>query len=288
MSNVKLSAFSDEYAPPLREQLEGMTRFGIGHIELRHIGKRNVSVLTDEELREAKALLDEFGIGVSAIGSPLGKIRLDEDMDAHLETAKRVFETANLLDAKFVRMFSFYAPEGEDIHQKKSEVLAALEKMLLLAEKYGVVLCHENEARIYGDTPERCRELLDHFGGELKCVFDMGNFVLEGVDPYPAAYELLQKDIAYFHIKDALFADAAEPASQGAIVPPGKGHAKIREILDAHRRFTTEDFFISLEPHLQVFDGLENLVGRSFENPYQYESKAAAFADAVEKLKELI
>lgn len=280
MANLKLSAFADEYADGFAEQLLAMREFGITHMELRHADKKNVSVLTADEVKEIKKMLDASGIGISSIGSPLGKITLDGDMDAHLETARRVFETANTVGAKFVRMFSFYAPEGKDVTQMKGEVYDALEKLVLLARAHGVTLCHENEAKIYGDIPERCREIIDHFDGELKCVFDMGNFVLEGVDPYPAAYELLKKDIAYFHIKDALAA--------GAIVPPGKGEAKIREILAAHREYAKEDFFVSLEPHLQLFSGLNALVGRSFENPYQYADAKSAFADAVTKLKELI
>ena len=279
MVNLKLSAFSDEYADGFTEQLEGMRRFGIEHIELRHADKKNVSVLTASEVSEIKKKLDGFGIGVSAIGSPLGKIKLDGDMDEHLETARRVFEAANVLGAKYVRMFSFYASVGKEITEMRGEVLDALEKLVLLAHSHGVTLCHENEAKIYGDTPERCRDLLDYFGGELKCVFDMGNFVLENVEPY-AAYELLKKDIAYFHIKDAL--------SAGAIVPPGKGEAKIAEILSAHRKYAAGDFFVSLEPHLQLFSGLNALVGRAFENPYQYTDAKSAFADAVEKFKELI
>ena len=196
-----------------------------------------------------------------------------------METAKRVFESANVLGAKYIRMFSFYAPEGKDVTAMKEQVLENLEKMLLLARTSGVTLCHENEAKIYGDIPVRCRELLDHFGGELKCVFDMGNFVLEEVDPFPA-YELLKPYVAYFHIKDALAA--------GAIVPPGKGEAKIGEILHAHLQSADNDFFVSLEPHLQTFSGLNALVGRSFENPYQYPDAKTAFADAVTKFKELI
>ena len=155
-----------------------------------------------------------------------------------------------------------------------------MSEMLKLARKYGVTLCHENEAKIYGDTPECCRELLDAFGGELKCVYDMGNYVLEGVDPYPANYELLKNDIAYFHIKDALFA--------GAIVPPSKGDAKIKEILDAHKAYAKDDFFVSLEPHLQTFSGLNALKGRDFDNPYKYEDLKTAFIDAAENLRKLI
>lgn len=280
MSNVILSAFSDEYADSIEEQLFALNHFGFDYMEARFLNAKNISVMSKEEILEAKKQLDAAGIKVSSIGSPLGKIRLDEDMDAHLEMAKRVFEYANILGAKYIRIFSFYPPEGKDITTMKDEVLAAMEKLVVLARDYGVTLCHENEAEIYGAVPSRCREILDHFKGELKCIYDMGNFVLEGVDPFPANYELLREYIAYFHIKDALY--------EGAIVPAGMGNAKIKEVLDAHKAYAKDDFFITLEPHLQTFSGLNALVGRSFTNPYQYEDSKASFTDAVAKLRALI
>lgn len=279
MRSLKISAFADEYADSFEEQLTALNEFEIENIEIRFLNGKNISVLKRNEVTEAKKKLDAFGINVSAIGSPIGKIQLDGDINDHLETAKRIFESANIFDTRYVRVFSFYAPNGKDIADMKSEVLYYLEKLVVLAREYGITLCHENEAKIYGDTPNRCKELLDHFSGELKCVFDMGNFVLEGAEPY-TAYELLKEDIAYFHIKDAL--------SQGAIVPAGKGEAKIKEILSAHREYAKEDFFVSLEPHLQTFSGLNSLVGRAFKNPYQYADAKAAFSDAVTKFKELI
>ena len=279
MANIILSAFADEYANSFEEQLAGLCKLGISHIEIRHVNKKNISKLTKEEVLEVKELLDRYGIKVSAIGSPLGKIKLDGDMDAHIETAKRVFEYANILGAKFVRMFSFYAPSGKDVTDMKDEVFSALTRMLDAAREYGVILCHENEAKIYGDIPARCRELLDTFP-DLMCVFDMGNYVLEGVDPYPEAYRLQKDRIAYFHIKDALAA--------GAIVPPGCGEAKIAQILAEHKEYADCDFFVSLEPHLELFSGLNAIVGRSFENPYKYPDAKTAFADAAEKLKNLI
>ena len=279
MRSLKISAFADEYADSFEEQLTALNEFEIENIEIRFINGKNISVLKRNEATEAKKKLDAFGINVSAIGSPIGKIQLDGDINDHLETAKHIFESANIFDTRYIRVFSFYAPNGKDIADMKSEVLYYLEKFVVLAREYGITLCHENEAKIYGDTPNRCKELLDHFSGELKCVFDMGNFVLEGAEPY-TAYELLKEDIAYFHIKDAL--------SQGAIVPAGKGEAKIKEILSAHREYAKEDFFVSLEPHLQTFSGLNALVGRTFDNPYKYTDQKAAFTDAVIKFKELI
>lgn len=275
-----LSAFADEYGESLEEQLEGLQRFGIDRIELRHVNGKNVSALTAQEVDAIGRALDAHGIRVSAIGSPLGKIRLDEDMDEHLKLAAHVCSIAAQLGTPYVRMFSFYAPRGRDITAMREEVLRALDAMLTLARRCGVTLCHENEARIYGDIPSRCREILDAFGGEMRCVFDMGNFVLEGIDPYPEAYELLKPYIAYFHIKDAL--------AQGAIVPPGKGDARIRDILRAHSMAVSQDFVVSLEPHLQTFSGLHALVGRGFENPYRYPDAKTAFADAATKLREMI
>ena len=279
MAKIIISAFADEYSDSFEEQLQGLNKLGITHIEIRHVNKKNISVLTKEEVLEVKELLDKYGIKVSAIGSPLGKIKLDGDIDGHIETAKRVYEYANILGAKLVRMFSFYAPAGKNILDMKDEAFAAVGRLLEAAREYGVILCHENEAKIYGDIPERCRELLDFFP-DLACVYDMGNYVLEGVDPYPESYRLLKDRIAYFHIKDAL--------SAGAIVPPGCGEAKIGEILAEHKEYADGDFFVSLEPHLELFSGLNALVGRAFENPYKYPDAKTAFADAAEKLKKLI
>ncbi len=279
MSRYILSAFADEYAASAREQLQALCRFGIGYVELRGVDGKNISSLSPCEVAALKLLLDEYGIRVSAIGSPIGKIALDGDLEGHLALARNTFEAARTLGTRYVRMFSFYAPAGKCITECRSQVLEALGRLLDLADEYGVVLCHENEAAIFGDTPQRCLELIRYFEGRLRCVFDMGNFVLEGVDP-TVAYRLLQPHIAYFHIKDALGA--------GAVVPPGKGEACIGEILCAHSSYAKEDFFVSLEPHLQTFDGLNALVGRLFENPYQYPDARAAFEDAVHKFREMM
>ena len=280
MGKIILSGFADEYSSNFAEQLEGMRSFDIGYVEVRGVDGKNVSVLTKDEVKEMKRKLDFYGMGVSAIGSPIGKVKLDEDINAHFEMARGVFEAADELGAKYIRMFSFYAPEGKNILDYKESVYENLSRLSDLAKSHGVVLCHENEAEIYGNIPTRCREIYDNFGGDIKTVFDMGNYVLEGVDPYPEAYNLLKDSIAYFHIKDAL--------SAGAIVPPGKGEASIKEILADYTKYSNNDFFVSIEPHLQLFSGLNALVGRKFENPYKYNDAKEAFTDAVNKLKEIL
>ncbi|MBR3864118.1 MAG: sugar phosphate isomerase/epimerase [Clostridia bacterium] len=279
MANLILSAFSDEYADGLKEQCQALNEFGIQYMEIRGVNGKNISTLTKQEVLEAKIVLNDYQIKVSSIGSPLGKIKIDGDIDGHLEIAKRVFETANFLGAKNIRAFSFYLPEGKSREQCKEQVYDAIGQLLNLADSYGVTLCHENEALIYGENPEKCLELLKYFNGKLKCVLDMGNFVLDGYNPMQA-YNLLKEYIEYFHIKDALYA--------GAIVPAGKGEAQIKEILNEYKQSRAKDTFITLEPHLQTFSGLNALVGKTFENPYKYENQQTAFTDAVEKLKGLL
>lgn len=280
MANLMLSAFADEYASDLTEQLEALQGFKINFLELRHADGKNVSEMSCADVAEIEKKLDAYGVKVSAIGSPLGKIRIDGDLDAHLELTRRICEMAARLQTKYVRMFSFYPPQNGEITYHRGRVLEALGKMLDIADQFGVVLCHENEARIYGESPAQCVDLLSQFDGRLRAVFDMGNFVLDGYKPYPDAYEMLLPYVEYFHIKDALY--------RGAIVPAGMGEAQIGEILSDFSHRAKRDFFVSLEPHLETFSGLNALTDVSFENPYKYENQKTAFADAVEKLNHVI
>jgi sugar phosphate isomerase/epimerase len=278
MKNLILAAFADEYDPDLEKQLEGLKSFGIEYLEIRFVNGKNISALDDTELKNVKALLKQYGIKINSIGSPLGKIRLDEDTEAHMRLTERVCKIANELGARYVRMFSFYPPKGEKIAVHREKVISLLEKMLDIADSYGVTLCHENEANIYGESPEACLDLMRHFNGRLKAVFDMGNFALGGYNPLKA-YSMLKDYVEYFHIKDGF--------SNGDIVPPGKGEAAIAEILDAFTN-NIRDAFITLEPHLQTFDGLGALTDANIKHSYVYENQQVAFADAVAKLKEIV
>ena len=280
MNKIILSAFSDEYNADIDIQLQVLSENGVKYFEPRFIGEKNIASLTREEAIELKAKMDKYGVAVSSVGSPLGKINLADDFEEHLEKAKNVFEIANILGTKYVRVFSFYLRPGQTREEARDEVIEKLTRLIDLADEYGLVLCHENESRIYGENDDTCLDLLSHFGGRLGCVFDMGNFVLFGTKPYPEAYEKLKPYITYFHIKDALAA--------GAIVPPGKGEGFIKEILASYSEYADHEFFVSLEPHLETFSGLHALTSFHFENPYKFETAEGAFLTALNDLKGII
>lgn len=279
MAKYILSAFADEYDDNFLEQLKALNGYGINNIEIRGVNGKNISTLNAEEIKEVKKQLKDYNIKVSSIGSPLGKIKLNGDMKEHINLARHVFEIANELQTENVRAFSFYPPEGRNINDCKEDVFSAIDKLLTVAKEYGVTVCHENEAGIYGESGENCLEIMKAFNGKIKTVFDMGNFALFKHDPIKA-YSLLKPYIKYFHIKDAM--------SVGAIVPPGKGEAKIYEILSDYIKEAKEDVVVTLEPHLQTFSGLNALTEFTFDNPYKYETQRKAFDDAVVKLTEIL
>lgn len=273
-----ISAFADEYSPNLDVQLKALKENGIPAIEPRNVSGTNISSLRDEQLAEMAKKVKDAGIKVSSIGSPLGKIQLTDPMQPHLELTERTCVIAKALGCERIRIFSFYMPKDKK-REYRSEVLSRLNAMLDIADKYGITLCHENEGGIYGEEPEMCLDLLESLGHRLKCVFDMGNFTLGKYDPWNA-YCLLKDKIDYFHIKDGTM--------KMEIVPPGLGEGRIGDILADYAKTANRDVFITLEPHLQTFEGLKKLTNSVFSYPYAYETAEGAFVDALKRLRSLI
>ncbi len=252
MKYALISGFADEIAGDVDTQFRVLGKLGIGYFEPRGIDGKNIANLTDEEVERLKGKMKACGIKASSIGSPIGKVKLEEDFEGHFRQFQRVVEIAGQLGAKYIRMFSFYHEGGAEWTEgERAEVLSRLGRMIAYAAERDVVLLHENEKDIYGDTAERCADLMEELGcGHFRAVFDPANFVQCGQDTWEA-FEKLKGHIAYLHIKDALLAD-------GRVVPAGVGDGNVERILRS-RLETGYDGFLSLEPHLGSFDGLKDL-----------------------------
>ncbi len=279
MAHFKLSAFADEVSSVFDEQLAYLNSRNISYIEPRNIDGTGVALLSLEEAKNAARKMKDAGIGVSAVGSPIGKISLEDDFAEHMRLFSHVMDIAEIFETKNIRMFSFFCEQNGN-KSVRMAVLARLELLCELAEKRGLTLCHENEKGIYGETPESCLDLMRHFDGRMKSVLDMGNFAFCKQDAYHG-YELLAPHIEYIHIKDAFY--------DTRIVPAGKGDGKVAEILKAVNRSTDREMFLTLEPHLTVFEGLQklsNLDDITVENAYA--SPEAAFDAASEALRDIL
>lgn len=250
MNHITITGFSDEISPSFHTQLEALQEFGLDHLELRAADGVNVSDFTPEKLRDVKESLRSHGISVSAIGSPIGKISIEEPFAPHMEKFKRTLEIQKELEAPYLRMFSFYIPKGQDPASYRSQVLERLSAMVEEARRWNSLLLHENEKGIYGDTAPRCLDLMEQLSGPcFRAIFDFANFVEVG-QPTWEAFQVLRPYIEYVHVKDA--------TAEKKIVPAGQGVGQVKEIL-AQLFSGGWKGYLSLEPHLTNFSGLAAL-----------------------------
>lgn len=283
MSNFILTGFADEIDPSLKIQMDVLDKLDIKHIEMRGVNGKNIVEHSLEEVEEIKRQLDERGFKISAVGSPIGKIGIEDDFEPHLELFKHTLKIAKILDTEYIRMFSFYIPEGENPEDYRDEVIRRLEAFVDETEGTGITLLHENEKDIYGDTPERCLDIIESIDRKcFKAIFDPANFIQIDAETYPLAFDLMKEHVLYMHIKDARYSDHQ-------VVPAGQGDGKIKEILTELRGRGFKGF-LSLEPHLANFVGFATLeqgdVGADMPDGGEKEFTIAAHAlkDIISKI----
>jgi sugar phosphate isomerase/epimerase len=239
----RLSGFADEISSDPAEQLAVLAAESISYLELRSVWGTNVAELSDAQLAEFLALLDDAGVSVSSIGSPIGKIPIEAPFQPELDRMRRIAEVANRCGTSIVRVFSFFMPAGPPPELHRQQVIDQLAALAAIAAEHGLTLAHENEKLIYGDIPQRCADIITTVESPaLRATFDAANFVQCGVRPHTDGYDLLRPYLVYVQVKDAL-------AATGQVVPAGEGDGQVRDTLSA---MVEEDFdgFLSLEPHL--------------------------------------
>ncbi|KKK37512.1 sugar phosphate isomerase [Mesobacillus campisalis] len=288
--DLHISGFSDEISSDFNTQLEVVSRLGMEYISLRGIDGKNIGDFSVEEVKEeVLPRLQKAGVKVSSIGSPIGKVFINDQEG--FEKQKKMLDTlcqiANLLDCQYIRIFSFYIPKGEEADSYKEEVIDKLKQFAEIAGQYNVILVHENEKDIFGDIGRRCHEILTEVASpSFKGIFDFANFVQCGEDTQ-ACYDLLREEIVYIHIKDAVSTD-----SQNVVC--GTGEGKIPELL---AQFIKSGYkgFLTLEPHLVLFDSLKDLEledasevikdNKGLDGESAYKLQYEALLDILEKIE---
>jgi len=273
-------AFADESSPFINEQITALKNVGFDGVELRTVDEQNVSDISIEKAREVKAKFEDAGLKIWTLGSPLGKIEMGKDsFEEHLKKVRHTIELANLFNAENIRMFSFYIPNGKNPDEYRNEIIDRLSIMTELSHKAGITMCHENEKGIYGDTPERCLDILNSVKN-LSAIFDPANFVQCGVDT-KKAWELLKDRVKYLHIKDS--------RADGNVVPAGDGEGNVPFIVEDYVKRGGNSF--TVEPHLTVFSALKDLEREGEEikvgNAIKFDSKEEAFIFACRKFRKI-
>jgi len=245
---AKLSAFADEVTDDFLEQVKYLAAEGVGYIEPRFIDKKNIMDLTKDELDEAKKMMKDHGLKVSAIGSPIGKVKLDEPFEPHLAKFKHAVELARFFETPYIRMFSYYAPEGKNIDDCREQVMDRMAAKVEVLNDVDVTMVHENEAHIYGHSARNCVDLVEAVSSpKLRLAYDPANFVWGETitNNVEVCWPLMKPYVVHVHIKDWRLGSK----DVGSI--PGEGDGQIKELL-AELAVMGYDGCLTMEPHLQT------------------------------------
>lgn len=272
-----LSGFADEASADIEGQIRAMKENGLSALELRGIGGKNVTELSISEFESIVRSLNDASLYISSIGSPIGKIDIGDDFERHFDIFKKLVEFADISSTKYMRIFSFY---GVDSDEKEIEVYRRLNILSEYAKGAGVILCHENEKGIFGETPENCLKIFSNVQG-ICGVFDPANFVQCNVDT-KVAWNMLSEHIEYLHIKDAL--------ADKSVVPAGIGIGNLEYVMSQYSK--TGKNLYSLEPHLRIFEGFSKLERKNEKtcelSAYTFDSGADAFRASANAAKEIL
>lgn len=263
---MRLCAFADEASNDLQGQIEALCRNNIKLLEIRGVDGENIKDISHAKIEKIKAELDGNGLKVWSLGSPMGKNDPENDFDGQLKDFEHLMESAQILGCTRIRLFSFYTRD-------EKLALDRLEKFLK-ATPSGIVLCHENEKGIFGDTWENCKKIHTALP-EIKAIFDPANFVQCEVDT-KEAWANLSEHVDYMHIKDAL--------KDKRVVPCGMGAGNLEYLLGEY--FKMGGDVLTLEPHLMEFYGLSELEnGESVSQIPVYSDTNVAFDSGADALK---
>ena len=253
--HILISGFADEICEDFEEQLKTVAGLGMRYISLRTANRKSIAEYTVEEVRQQLLpKLNQFGVNVSSLGSPIGKVGVDDELgyEKQLQQLNTLCEICKVLDCKYIRVFSCYIPTGKDPDHYRDKVMDRMRGFLQIAKSYGIILIHENEKDIYGDTGMRCKNLMEALSDPcFLSAFDFANYVQCKEDPVEC-WDLLKDYVAYIHIKDAVVSNKEN-------VVCGTGEGRIKEILEQAILKEGYEGFLTLEPHLVVFDALSDL-----------------------------
>jgi len=244
---AKLSAFGDEVVEDFPGQVKYLAGEKVRFIEPRFLNRKNIMDLTKDELKEARKILRDYGLKVSAIGSPIGKVKLDEPFEPHLDKFKHAVELAFFFESPFIRVFSYYAPKGRNIADFRQQVLDRMFAKLEVIKDLNVVMVHENETDIYGHCAENCVDLAKTLNSpRFRLVYDPANFVWgqKIKNNIEVCWPLMKPYVVHIHIKDWKVGD-----NVGSM--PGEGDGQIKELLSELAAMNYEGW-LTMEPHLEV------------------------------------
>lgn len=250
---IKISGFTDEISFKLDKQLAMLKELGESYMCPRNVDGDNIADISyDIFLSGIKPRLDDAKIKFSSIGSPIGKIKLDDEegYQKQLEKLAKLVKIAKVMECKYIRIFSFFVDPNGDYDKYFPVVVEKMKGFLKIVEGTDIILLHENEKHIFGDTPERVLRLYKELKHpNLSLCYDASNYIQCNCDPFDA-YNIVKEFTVYYHMKDCI---------DGVEVPLGIGQGRIQDIVSDLVK-NGYDGFLTLEPHTLKYALLKRLI----------------------------
>lgn len=242
---MKKSIFSDEISQDLSEAIGLAVKYDIEALELRNVWNKTIVEASTSELGEIKKRMEESNLSVSCIATFAFKCRYDSDSEFQesMDIIKRGLEAAQFLNARVLRVFTFWKPNFEvSLEELAEKMRPAVE----LFRNTNVILGIENGSRATVGSTRDIGALIDIINEPfVGVVWDPGNclFGERERDPFPEGYSHIRGKVVHLHIKDV------KVTSEGPrYVELGKGDIDFREILKQLKRDGFEGY-ASIETH---------------------------------------
>jgi sugar phosphate isomerase/epimerase len=221
-AQVILTGFADEAAnqKTAEQQFAAFAAIGLQFYSVRFIdageGIKNVMQLSVREIQKIRHLEDEYGLNVSSLGSPIGKVKLldIEDGTANRfvpfkkylkEEVSKACELAHAFETKLIRGFSFYHPRGSAVEEYLPQVIDQLGQIAEACHRSDLTYGVEVEANLVGQNGHLLAEIhrqVNH--PAMVLVFDAGNLITQGMTPGEVYehYLAMKPGLGWIHIKD--------------------------------------------------------------------------------------
>lgn len=260
----KLGIITDEITQDLAKALDFISEYHLHYCELREIWGLNMMNATPADVDRARKLIEDHGLTVSDIASPIFKWNLpqmpakaekrdtfkanftEDDRDTLLHKS---FELAHTLGSHKVRIFSYWRVDNRE--KAFPYVRDSLAEAAELAGKNDILLVLENEHTCNVGTGEELGHLLSAVNSpHLKGNWDPGNAAMLGEVPFPNGYAAVRGKLGHMHVKDV------RKSSTGKLewAPVGGGFIDWRGQFEALKRDGYNET-LSLETHYRRPDG---------------------------------
>ena len=196
------SFITDEYAQSLEDALRFAQRSSIRAVELRSIWGSNCARLTAAQTRHARELAVDAGVTISGLDTFVFKGAWDDVAmrTESLNLAKQALETAQALNARFIRVFAFWRERAPDAQAVADELRA----ICCLADPFEVNVLVENGTFSTvgeGGALARLLDLIAH--RRAAALWDPANVLNGGwSEPIATGARALGPHIRHVHVKN--------------------------------------------------------------------------------------